>query len=132
MTLMQVAVPPVETYELGWVTEASLEEAAIQQIMLEMDCPEAIARMTFMFIRDMVAMARRSPGYIYHLTTADMDRLPYQWMDRVMGHNRRSSRGSAYRAIERALLVAKEFALLHLNYTGEPQDCAFAIQLRAM
>ncbi len=111
-------------------------DAAVAKIMKETGCGERKAVRCVLFVGKMVDKARKgarmgTPG-THHLTDRQMARVGYGMMDLIMPHGKTAVPGSAHAAIESHLLGPNEYALVHDNPTGRPDDCVVKLSVRAV
>ena len=109
---------------------------AIAKIVEETRCSDDDALAGLLFIEDMVKQARggercNTPG-THHLTAGEMAGTGYRIMDAIMPHGENATPGSAHAAAERAILGSDEYAIVHDNPTGKPEDCVVAVTVRRM
>jgi hypothetical protein len=108
----------------------------LDKIVDETGCSRDDAFTAILFIEDMVALARggercNTPG-THHLTASEMAGTGYRIMDDIMPHGENAKPGSAHAAVERAILGSDEYAIVHDNPTGKPEDCVVSVTIRRM
>jgi hypothetical protein len=108
---------------------------AVVKIMDETRCTERDAVGAILFIKDMLKQARVGARVgdvvgTHHLTTGQMRTRGYKIMDDIMPHGSTAVPGSAHALVEQILLGPDEYALVHDNPTGRPEDCSVSFSVR--
>ena len=124
MTPTMTGVPIVAEAVPAQVDLVTARAAAVQAIMQEVGCTEALASSTVDWIAVQVAQARTAQYHTAFPTATAMAQPEYRVFDQVMQHDATAQPGSAHEAIQAALLdlSRNETTLLHTDRADAPDS----------